>query len=68
MRDKGDSTYWAVSLCLTNWQLFEVKSSAGRRDNKTEGCPKADSMQTEGTTETDGTRQRMLANHVCMYK
>ena len=49
MRDKGDGTYWVISLCLTNWQLFEVKSSAGRRDNKAEGCPEADGM-TEGTT------------------
>ena len=44
MRDKGDGTYWAVSLCLTNWQHYEVKSSANRRDNKAEGGPKTDDM------------------------
>ena len=44
MRDKGDGTYWIVSLCLTNGRRYEVKSSTDRRDNKAESHPEADGM------------------------
>ena len=35
---------------------------------ETEGQSEADSMETEGITHADGTSQRLLVNHVCMYK
>ena len=55
------------------------RGTTGRRNDKaeghseadgmeTEGQSKANSMETEGITHTDGTSQRLLANHVCMYK
>ena len=42
MKDKGDGTYLAVNLCLTNWRRYEVKNSTDRRDYKAEGHPQAD--------------------------
>ena len=35
---------------------------------ETEGHSKADGMETEGIIYADGTSQRLLVNHVCMYK
>ena len=35
---------------------------------ETEGHSEADGMKTEGIKYADGTNQRLLVNHVCMYK
>ena len=55
------------------------KGTAGRRNDKaegnsevdgmeTEGHSEADGMETEGIIHVDGTSQRLLVNHVCIYK
>ena len=44
------------------------RGTTGRRNDKAEGHSEADGMETEGIIYADGTSQRLLANHVCMYK
>ena len=55
------------------------RGTTGRRNDKaeghfevdgmeTEGHSEADGMETEGIIYADGTSQRLLVNHVCMYK
>ena len=55
------------------------RETTGRRNDKVEGHSEADGMETEGHFEADGmetegiiyadgTSQRLLVNHVCMYK
>ena len=48
--------------------LVQMRSTTGRGNDKAEGHPETDGTQTEGIIYADGTSQRMLANHVCMYK
>ena len=45
-----------------------VRGTTGRRNDKAEGHSEADGMETEGIIYADGISQRLLANHVCMYK
>ena len=44
------------------------RETTGRRNDKVEGHFEADGMETEGIIYADGTSQRLLVNHVCMYK
>ena len=44
------------------------RGTTGRRNDKAERHFEADGMETEGHSKADGTSQRLLVNHVCMYK
>ena len=44
------------------------RGTTGQGNDKAEGHPEADGMETEGIIYADVTSQRSLANHVCMYK
>ena len=55
------------------------RETTGRRNDKAEGHSEAVGMETEGHSETDGmetegikyadgTSQRLLVDHICMYK
>ena len=55
------------------------RGTTGQRNDKAEGHSEADGMETEGHSKADGmetegiiyadsTSQRLLVNHVCMYK
>ena len=44
------------------------RGTTSRGNDKIEGHPEADGMEIEGIIYADGTSQRLLANHVCMYK
>ena len=55
---------------LTIYQLSHVKKKwkKGGRNDKAKGHSEADGMETEGIIYADGTSQRLLVHHVCMYK
>ena len=47
---------------------FLRRGTIGRRNDKAKGQSEADGMETEGIIYADGTSQRLLVHHVCMYK
>ena len=44
------------------------RGTTGRKNDKAEGLSEADGIETEGIIYADGTSQRLLVHHVCMYK
>ena len=52
----------------TGWRNDKAEGHSEADSMDTEGHSKADGMETEGIIYADGTSQRLLVNHVCMYK